>query len=80
MACKQRVPIVPMGIGGSDRAMPIGSKFIFPRKIVLVLGEPIYPDVPLEGRVPRADINATTERLRIAVQDLYDESRRLAAR
>lgn len=79
VACKQRVPIVPMGIGGSDRAMPIGSKFVFPRKIVLVVGEPIYPDVPLEGRVPRADINATTERLRIAVQDLYDEARRRAA-
>jgi 1-acyl-sn-glycerol-3-phosphate acyltransferase len=78
VACKQRVPLVPMGIGGSDRAMPIGSKFVFPRKIVLVVGEPIYPDVPLEGRVPRADVNATTERVRVAVQDLYDESRRRA--
>jgi 1-acyl-sn-glycerol-3-phosphate acyltransferase len=79
VACRQRVPLVPMGIGGSDRAMPIGSKFIFPRKIVLILGEPIYPDVPLEGRVPRPVVNATTERLRVAVQDLYDEARRRAA-
>lgn len=78
VACRKRVPIVPMGIGGSDRAMPIGAKFVFPRKIVILIGEPIYPDVPLEGRVPRPIVNATTERLRVAVQDLYDEARRRA--
>ena len=51
VACRQRVPIVPVGIGGAERAMPIGSKMVWPRKIVLTVGEPIYPDVPVSGRV-----------------------------
>jgi 1-acyl-sn-glycerol-3-phosphate acyltransferase len=78
VACHQRVPILPIGIGGSDRAMPIGSKLVYPRKIVLVIGEPIYPDVPLDGRVPRSTVKATTERLHAALQPLYDDARRRA--
>ena len=75
VACHERVPILPIGIGGSDLAMPIGSKLVYPKKIVLVIGEPIYPDVPLEGRVPRVLVTATTERLHAALQPLYDEAR-----
>ena len=67
--------VVNIGIGGSDRAMPIGSKFVYPRKIVLVIGEPIYPDVPLDGRVPRDVVRATTDRLHETLQVLYDDSR-----
>jgi 1-acyl-sn-glycerol-3-phosphate acyltransferase len=78
MAARQRVPIIPVGIGGSDRAMPIGKKFIYPRKVVIVIGEPIYPDVEAEGRVPRSAISALTERLRGDVQDAYDAARKLA--
>lgn len=78
VACNERVPIVPVGIGGSARAMPIGSKMVWPRRIVLVVGEPIYPDVEVEGRVPRAVLDATTERLRVAVQRLYEEASALA--
>jgi 1-acyl-sn-glycerol-3-phosphate acyltransferase len=75
VACHERVPILPIGIGGSDKAMPIGSKLVYPRKIVLVIGEPIYPDVPLEGRVPRPIVTATTARLHESLQLLYDDAR-----
>lgn len=75
VACRQRVPIVPVGIGGSDRAMPIGSKFIFPRKVVIVVGEPIYPDVALSGRVPRGTVSALTLTLGAAVQELFDRAK-----
>lgn len=78
VACNERVPILPLGIGGSARAMPIGSKMVWPRKIVVVIGEPIYPDVAPSGRVARAQIDATTERLRVAVQSLYEEAAGLA--
>jgi len=78
VSCNERVPILPLGIGGSARAMPIGSKFVRPRKIVVVIGEPIYPDVTLSGRVPRAAVDATTERLRAEVQALYEEASALA--
>ncbi|MFN8051095.1 MAG: lysophospholipid acyltransferase family protein [Acidimicrobiales bacterium] len=78
VAARQRVPILPVGIGGSDKAMPIGSKMIFPRKVVIVIGEPIYPDVDVDGRVPRSAITALTEHLREDVQSAYDTARRLA--
>ncbi len=78
VACRERVPILPVGIGGSARAMPIGQKMIWPRKIVVVIGEPIYPDVAAEGRVPRETIDATTERLRESLQALYEDAQRRA--
>ena len=33
VAAKAAVPIVPVGIGGSERVMPKGSKLIYPRKV-----------------------------------------------
>ena len=79
VACRNRVPIVPIGIGGSDRAMPIGKKMIRPARVEVVIGEPIYPDVPLSGRVPRRVVSEHTQRLRDEVQRLYDQARALAA-
>ncbi len=75
VACRQRVPLVPVGIGGSDRAMPIGAKMIRLAKVRVVIGEPIYPDVPLEGRVPRRIVAETTDELEAAIQGLYDSVR-----
>ncbi len=75
IACRQRVPVVPVAIGGSQDAMPVGSKMVHFAKIRVVIGEPIYPDVPLEGRVPRSAITKLTEELRAELQDLYDEVR-----
>ncbi len=74
-ASRQRVPIVPMGVAGSDRAMPIGSKMVWPRKVVLVIGEPIYPDVPLAGQVPREKVRVLSAELQGALQDLYDDAK-----
>jgi 1-acyl-sn-glycerol-3-phosphate acyltransferase len=75
MACRQRVPIVPMGIGGSERAMPRGARMIRPTKIVITVGEPIYPDVELEGRISRTQTDALTGQLAVEVQRLFDDAR-----
>ena len=75
VACRNRVPIVPIGIGGSQEAMPIGKKMIRTARIRVVIGEPIYPDVPLTGRVPRRVVTENTALLRDAVQDVYDRAR-----
>lgn len=76
VACRNRVPLVPVGLGHTDDAMPIGSKFIRLARIRVVIGEPIYPDVPATGRVPRASVEAVSEQLAAAVQGVYDESKR----
>ena len=73
------VPIVPVGIGGSEAAMPKGAKFIRPRKIVLKIGEPLEaPELTANGRVPRRVIRERTEELHVALQEAFDEAQRLA--
>lgn len=43
LAARAGVPVVPAFIDGARRAMPIGSALIRPRKIRIVLGEPLAP-------------------------------------
>ena len=75
LAGKLQVPIVPVGIGGSEGAMPKGSRGIRPVKISIVVGEPIRPPLPTEsGRVGRKGVRALTEQLRQRLQDLFDEA------
>jgi 1-acyl-sn-glycerol-3-phosphate acyltransferase len=79
VAARAGVPIVPVGIGGSDMAMPVGARFIKPHKIVLLVGEPIIPPVgDGSGRVRRSVVRELTAGLHQALQPLYDEARRLA--
>jgi 1-acyl-sn-glycerol-3-phosphate acyltransferase len=79
VAARAGVPIVPMGIGGSEAAMPRGAKWIRPAKIVVILGEPLPAPVGEEGaRPPRRAVRETTERLREVVQALFDEAQRAA--
>jgi 1-acyl-sn-glycerol-3-phosphate acyltransferase len=75
MAARVGVPIVPVGIGGSERVMPKGSRVIYPRKVHVIVGEPIV--VPDNGgrRVPREDIAKTTTELHDQLQVLFDRAR-----
>ena len=75
LACRAQVPIVPVGIGGAQRAMPKGAKWVRPRKITLVVGEPIVPPARVDGgRVKRSEIRALTGTLRERLQVLFDEA------
>ncbi len=71
VACRNRVPIVPVAITGSEDALPRGSRMIRRARVRVVIGEPIYPDVPATGRVPRRAVTENTERLRAALEQLY---------
>jgi 1-acyl-sn-glycerol-3-phosphate acyltransferase len=79
VATKTGVPIVPMGIGGSERMMPKGAKLLKPTKLVLVVGDPIHPPPRSEqGRVPRSAVRDLTARLHDEVQRLFDEAQGVA--
>jgi 1-acyl-sn-glycerol-3-phosphate acyltransferase len=79
VALRVGVPIVPVGIGGSEAAMPKGAKWIRPRKVAMVIGKPIVPEAREEGaRVPRRVITETTATLKDEIQSLFDEAQRLA--
>jgi 1-acyl-sn-glycerol-3-phosphate acyltransferase len=75
LAARTGAPIVPVGIAGTDRAMPKGAKFPRPAKVRLVIGPPI--DAPKSDgttRVPRSQVAATTAALRVGLQAAYDQA------
>jgi 1-acyl-sn-glycerol-3-phosphate acyltransferase len=76
LASKANVPIVPVGIGGSDAAMPRGAKFVYPKKVRVVIGPPFEVERNGNGRSTREQLSAATEHLHSELQRLYDEARR----
>lgn len=75
IAIKAGVPIVPVGIGGTEKVMPKGAKFAYPRKVHLHVGPPIPPPVaPEGGRIPRKTYKEYTERLHVELQQAFDQS------
>ena len=79
VAARAGVAIVPLGIAGTDHAMPGGSMLIRPVRVVMVVGEPIRPP-EVDGRIPRRMVDELTERLRVGLQGCFDEAQRLAGR
>lgn len=79
IAARTGVPLVPVGIGGSASAMPIGARWIRPHKVVLVVGEPLEPPKgDGSGRVPRRVVRELTDQLKADIQGLYDEAQQRA--
>jgi 1-acyl-sn-glycerol-3-phosphate acyltransferase len=68
------VPIVPVGIGGSEAAMPKGSKLIKPHKVRIVVG-PALPPIEADGpKARRAAVHERTVQLQGIVQELFDRA------
>lgn len=79
VASRAGVPIVPVGIGGSERAMPKGTKLLRPVKITLIVGTPLAPEARHDGaRVPRRAVTELTAKLKVEVQRLFDEAQSMA--
>ena len=73
LAARTGAPIVPVGISNTDRALPKGSKVPRPVRARVVVGPAVpAPTAPDGARVPRSEISATTEALRVALQSAYD--------
>ena len=72
VAAKAGVPVVPVGVGGSERCMPKGSKLVYPYKIHVIVGDPIPPPAIVGRRVDRAELAKTTEELSNNLQALFD--------
>ena len=78
VAVKAGVPIIPVGIGGSEGVMPKGSKMIYPKKCVVVVGEPISVPRDETGKVPRSAVKELTETLSGELQRLFNEAQSMA--
>ncbi|MDQ3738536.1 MAG: 1-acyl-sn-glycerol-3-phosphate acyltransferase [Actinomycetota bacterium] len=74
VAARAGVPIVPVGIGGTEGVMPVGSKFVYPRRVHVVIGAPLAVPGSEDGKVARSGIRDTTARLHVVLQRLFDEA------
>jgi 1-acyl-sn-glycerol-3-phosphate acyltransferase len=77
LAVKLGVPILPVGIGGSEAILASGKKVPKFRKVAVVVGQPITPAAGTTTR-KRADLVAITAQLQIELQKLFDEAMELA--
>ena len=77
IAIRAGVPVVPVGIGGSERAMPKGKKYLRPSKCVVVVGEALMPPAS-EGRTSRTAVRDFTAQLHARLQELFDEAQSMA--
>lgn len=72
IAVKAGVPIIPVGIAGSERAMPKGGKFIFPRKVQVIVGAPIQVPSGETGKAQRIAVRELSGVLHSELQRLLD--------
>lgn len=81
VAAKTGVPIVPLGIGGSEAMMPKGAKLPRLSRLVLVVGDPIPAPARTEaGRMPRSAVGELTKELHATLQELFDDAQARAGR
>ncbi len=73
VAARTGATVVPVGIGGSERALPKGAKLPRPAKIRVVVGAPLAPPAS-EGRVTRTQVTAKSEELRRELQAVYHQA------
>jgi cytidylate kinase len=75
IATRTGAPIVPVGIGGSEKAMPRGSKLIYPTHIAIVIGKPIAPPPAGQRRGSRRAMRELTDRLYDDLQVVFDAAK-----
>ena len=78
VAAKAGVPIIPVGIGGSERVMPKGSKMIYPRKCVVVIGAAIPTITNNAEKLPRSALKELSATLSSELQRLFDDAQNRA--
>jgi 1-acyl-sn-glycerol-3-phosphate acyltransferase len=78
LATRLGVPIVPVGIGGSEQILASGKTLPRPHKVAIVVGDPIQPPDHGAGRVRRQEVTNTTEKVRVELQACFDEALALA--
>jgi len=74
IAYKTGVPIIPVGIAGSEEIWPPGTKLPRPRKCVAVVGDAIYPKNLNGARASRELTNEFTLELQTSLQSVFDQA------
>jgi 1-acyl-sn-glycerol-3-phosphate acyltransferase len=77
LSVKFGVPIVPVGIGGSEHILPKGKLLPRVHRVAVSVGEPLHPPV-LEGRARRSASKLLTEQLQASLQACFDDAEHMA--
>jgi 1-acyl-sn-glycerol-3-phosphate acyltransferase len=77
LAVKLGVPIVPVGVGGSEHILPKHHKLPRLHRVAVVVGRPLEPP-PLEGTSRRRAATKLTDELTTELQVCFDHAQRLA--
>lgn len=73
-------PVIPIGVAGTEAAMPPGAKLARPKRVVVTVGEPIEPAQVAGGaEAGRRRRRALSVRLRGEMQRLLDEAQETLA-
>lgn len=74
LALRANVPIVPVGMAGTEEIMRSGGRLPRFGRVVIVVGEPLTPPPRPTSAVPRAEVDAFTAQLAEALQQAFDEA------
>jgi 1-acyl-sn-glycerol-3-phosphate acyltransferase len=74
IAARTGAAVVPVGISGTDRALPDGAKIPRPVRVHVVVGPALAP-LAHDGRPSRSAVAAKSEELRAALEEAYRQSR-----
>jgi 1-acyl-sn-glycerol-3-phosphate acyltransferase len=77
LAMKVGVPILPVGIGGTEQILPSGKAIPRLHKVAVVVGEPIMP-ARADGVRRRSAMAGVTADLQARLQACFDEAQLLA--
>jgi 1-acyl-sn-glycerol-3-phosphate acyltransferase len=85
LAVRAGVPVVPIGIGGTERVMPRGASIPRPHRVEVVIGKPLWPPGDTAagqerkaGRVSRRATKEFSDEIGAAIQQVFDEAQRRA--
>lgn len=79
LAARTGAKVVPVGIAGTERALPLGAKFIHRSHVAIVVGTPLPAPTALDGkRVSRQQLRDFTAELTVGLQAAQNEAVALA--
>lgn len=80
LSARTGAPVVPIGISGTEAALPEGGRFLRRSRVGIVVGSPMDAPVGENGkRASRAELSRFTQRLTAELQRLQHEADALAA-
>ena len=75
LSARTGAPVVPIGIAGTEEALPVGARFLRRSNVVIVVDEPLAAPVDPEGRrVGRQRIKEFSEEIGQRLQAAQDEA------